>query len=151
MHAFSLGAPQSLPNAGFLGGRQSPRGQSPQQLVWLLQLLPVCNSMTLSEPQSLSWLLPLAQTLSLGLLLLLILVCGTARSPGAGPTGNCPLSPRQDGPWPLSPHSAKAAPHWSHEEPLPLGSLGQDSVWGQVPLSACGGLGPTAPFSSALL
>lgn len=81
MHAFSLGVPQSLPNAGFLGGRQSPRGQSPQQLVWLLQLLPVCNSMTLSEPQSLSWLLPLAQTLSLGLLLLLILE--SVAQPGA--------------------------------------------------------------------
>ena len=37
-------------------------------------------------------------------------VCGAARSPGAGPTGSCPLSPGQDGPWPLSPRSAKAAP-----------------------------------------
>lgn len=73
MHAFRLGAPQSLPNPGFLVGHRSPRGQSPQQLVWLLPLLPVCDSMTLSEPQSLSWLLPLALTLSLGLLLLLIL------------------------------------------------------------------------------
>lgn len=73
MHAFRLGARQSLPSPGFLVGRRSPRGQSPQQLVWLLLLLPVCDSMTLSEPQSLSWSLPLALTLSPGLLLPLIL------------------------------------------------------------------------------
>lgn len=38
-----------------------------------MQLLPVCNSVTSFEPQSLSWLLPPPLTLRLGLLLLLIL------------------------------------------------------------------------------
>lgn len=94
--------------------------------------------MTPFESQSLSWVLPPPEA---GTPLVANPgVSGRAISPGAGPTGDCPLSSRQDNPCSLQCYAQlRLLPNWSHRELLPLGP--------GVLRRACGDRFPCLPLS----
>ena len=104
-------------------------------LVWASK--PVLVAPTCFNPES--WTSPAAD---LG-------VCGTARALVQVPLAVVLWAQDKMVPGPSHHAQRRLLPDWSHEELLPLSGLGQDSVWEQVPLSACGRLRTTAPFSSA--
>lgn len=139
-------SPQSLP--GVLDGPRHQRGRSlDTQLVWLLRLPPVYNSMSPSEPQSLSWWLPphpfytpeagppLAADPG---------ACGTAGSSSAGPTFEYETGQS------LAPSvlaSAKAASHQEPQEQRPPGQagLGEHAGLGAQVASADRATAPSPP------